>query len=87
MFGSVCWDKNISKLYRGRLEKIVKRKSKKKYIKKKKKKKAGHELGKLYDSFKILHKKIKLKNLQIFNDPTHPVKHYVVTSRYSNRSG
>ena len=29
MFGSVCWDGNISKLDRGRLEKIVKKKEKK----------------------------------------------------------
>ena len=40
MFGSVCWGGNISKLDRGRLEKIIK-----------KKKKAGH-VGKLLDSFK-----------------------------------
>ena len=33
IFGSVCWGGNISKLDRGRLEKIVK---------KKRKKKAGH---------------------------------------------
>ena len=37
MFGSVCWGGNISKLDRGRLEKIVK---------KKKKTKAGHVVGK-----------------------------------------
>ena len=43
MFGSVCWGGNISKLARGRLEKIVK--------------KAGHVVGKPLDSFKILHKK------------------------------
>ena len=49
MFGSVCWGENISKLDRGRLEKIVK--------KKKKKKKAGHVVGKPLDSFKTLHEK------------------------------
>ena len=38
MFGSVCWGGNISKLARGRLEKIVK--------------KAGHVVGKSLDSFK-----------------------------------
>ena len=38
MFGSVCWGGNISKLDRGRLEKIVK--------------KAGHFVGKPLDSFK-----------------------------------
>ena len=45
MFGSVCWGGNISKLDRGRLEKIVK------------KKKAGHVVGKPLDSFKTLHEK------------------------------
>ena len=38
MFGSVCWGGNISKLDRGRLEKIVT--------------KAGHVVGKPLDSFK-----------------------------------
>ena len=37
MFGSVCWGGNISKLDRGRLEKILK--------------KAGHVMGKPLDSF------------------------------------
>ena len=32
MFGSVCWGENISKLDRGRLEKIVKKKRKKKQV-------------------------------------------------------
>ena len=45
MFGSVCWGGNISKLDRGRLEKIVK------------KKKADHVVGKPLDSFKTLHEK------------------------------
>ena len=45
MFGTVCWGGNISKLDRGRLEKIVK------------KKKAGHVVGKPLDNFKILHEK------------------------------
>ena len=45
MFGSVCWGGNISKLDRGRLEKIVK----------KSKKKAGHVVGIPRDSFKTLH--------------------------------
>ena len=40
---SVCWGGNISKLDRGRLEKIVKR--------------AGHVVGKPLDSFKTLHEK------------------------------
>ena len=43
MFGSVCWGGNISKLDRGRLEKIVK--------------KAGHVVGKPLDNFKTLHEK------------------------------
>ena len=41
MFGSVCQGGNISKLDRGRLEKIVK--------------KAGHVVGKPLDNFKTLH--------------------------------
>ena len=63
MFGSVCWDGNISKLDRGRLEKIVL-----------KKKKAGHVVGKPLDIFK--HEKRQYKKLaQILNDPTHPLRH------------
>ena len=77
MFGSVCWGGNISKLDRGRMEKIVK---------KEKKKKAGHVAGKPLDSFKTLHeKKLYRKRLQILNDPTHPMRHYF-DSRHSNRS-
>ena len=73
MFGSVCWGGNISKLDRGRLEKIVK--------------KAGHVVGKPLDSFKTLHiKRLYRKLMQILNDPTHPVRHYF-DSRHSNRSG
>ena len=45
IFGSVCWGGNISKLDRGRLEKIVK------------KKKKGHVVGKPLDIFKTLHEK------------------------------
>ena len=45
IFGSVCWGGNISKLDRGRLEKIVK----------KARKKAGHVVGIPRDSFKTLH--------------------------------
>ena len=41
MFGSVCWGGNISKLDRGRLEKIFF--------------KAGHVVGEPLDSFKTLH--------------------------------
>jgi len=76
MFGSVCWGRNILKLDRGRVEKIVK------------KKKAGH-VGKPLDrdSFKTLHKKrLYRKLMQILNDPTHPVRYYF-DSRRSNRSG
>ena len=73
MFGSVCWGENISKLDRGRLEKIVK--------------KAGHVVGKPLDSFKTLHEKRLYKKLmQILNDPTHPVRH-CFDSRRRNRSG
>ena len=71
-FGSVCWGGNISKLRRGRLEKIVK--------------KAGHIVGKPLDSFKILHeKRLYRKLMQILNDPSHPMRHYF-DSRRSNRS-
>ena len=73
MFGSVCWGGNISKLDRGRLEKIVK--------------KSGHFVGKPLDGFKTLHeKRLYRKLMQILNDPTHPVRHYF-DSRRSNRSG
>ena len=67
-FGSVCWGGNISKLDRGRLEKIVK--------------KAGHVVGKPLDSFKTLHEKRLYKKLmQILNDPTHPMRHYFDSRR------
>ena len=73
MFGSVCWGGNISKLDRGRLEKIVK--------------KAGHVVGKPLDNFKTLHKKkLYRKLMQILNNPTQPMRHYFVR-RHSNRSG
>ena len=73
MFGSVCWGGNISKLDRGRMEKIVK--------------KAGHVVGKPLDSFKTLHeKRLYRKLMQILNDPTHPMRHDF-DSRRSNRSG
>ena len=73
MLSSVCWCGNISKLDRGRLEKIVK--------------KAGHVEGKPLDSFKTLHEKRLYRKLkQILNDPTHLVRHYF-DSRRSNRSG
>ena len=73
MFGSVCWGGNISKLDRGKLEKIVK--------------KAGHVVGKPPDSFKTLHeKRLYRKLMQILNDPTHPVRNYF-DRRRSNRSG
>ena len=73
MFGSVCWGGNITKLDRGRLEKIVK--------------KAGHVVGKPLDSFKTLHKKrLYRKLMQILNDPTYPMRHYF-DSRRSNRRG
>ena len=45
MSGSVCWGGNVSKLDRGRLEKIVK---------KEKKRKKGHVVGKSLDSFNTL---------------------------------
>ena len=73
MFGSVCWGGNISKLDRGRLEKIVKV--------------AGHVVGKPLDSFKTLHEKRLYRKLtQILNDRTHPMRHYS-DGRRSNRSG
>ena len=72
-FGSVCWSRNISKLDKARLEKIVK--------------KAGHVVGKPLDDFKTLHKKrLYRKLMQILNDPTLPMRHYF-DSRRSNRSG
>ena len=68
MFGSVCWGGNISKLDRGRLEKIVK--------------KAGHVVGKPLDSFKTLHEKRLYRKLkQILNDPKHPMRHYFDSNR------
>ena len=73
IFGSVCWGGNISKLERGRLEKTVK--------------KTGHVVGKPLDSFKTLHeKRLYRKQMQILNDPTHPMRHYF-DSRRSNKSG
>ena len=64
---------NISKLNRGRLEKIVK--------------KAGHVVGKPLDSFKTLHeRRLYRKLMQILDDPTHPMRH-CFDSRCSNRSG
>ena len=73
MFSSVCWGGNISKLDRGRLEKIVK--------------KAGHVVGKPLDNFKTLHeKRLYRKLMQILSDPTHPMRHYF-DNRRSNRSG
>ena len=74
MFGSVCWGGNISKLDRGSLEKTVK------------KKKAGPVVGKPLDSFKTLHeKRLYRKLMQILNDPTHQMRHYL-DSRRSNKS-
>ena len=73
MFGSVCWGGTISKLDRGRLEKIVK-------------KQTGHVVGKPLDNFKTLHEKgLYRKLMQILNYPTHPTIHY--DSRRSNRNG
>ena len=73
MFGSVCWGGNISKLDRGRLEKLVK--------------KAGHVVGKPLDNFKTSHeKRLYRKLMQILNDPIHPMRHYF-DSRCSNRNG
>ena len=72
MFGSVCWGGNISKLDRGRLEKIVKKKIKKE----------GHVVGNPRDSFKTLHEKRLYRKLrQILNDPTHPMRHYFDSRR------
>ena len=72
MFGSVYWGGNISKLDRGRLEKIVKKQV---------------MLWESLDSFKTLHeKRLYRKLMQILNDPTHPMRHYF-DSRRSNRSG
>ena len=54
MFGSVCWGGDISKLERGRLEKIVKN--------------ADHVVGKPLDSFKNLHeKRLSIKLMHILN--------------------
>ncbi len=73
MFDSVCWGGNISKLDRGRLEKIVK--------------KAGHIVGKPLDSLRLYTKRdCTQKLMQILNDPTHPIRHYL-DSRRSNMSG
>ena len=73
MFGSVCWGGNISKLDRGRLEKIVK--------------KSGHVVGEPLNNFKTLHeKRLYRKLMQNITCPTHPVRHYF-NSRHSNRSG
>ena len=64
-FGFVCWGGNVSKLDRGRLEKIVK--------------KTGHVVGKPLDGFKTLHeKRLYRKIMQILNDPTHSVRHYLI---------
>ena len=72
MFGSVCWGENISKLDRGRLEKIVK--------------KSGHVVGEPLDNFKTLHeKRLYRKLMQNIKYPTHPMRHYF-NSRRSNRS-
>ena len=51
VLGSVCWDGNISKLDRGRLEKIVKEK-------------AGNVVGKPLDNFKTLHEKKTNANIK-----------------------
>ena len=73
VYGSVCWNGNISKFDRGRSERTVK--------------KAGHVVGMPLDSSKTLYGKRLLKKLvQILNDPTHPMRHYF-DSRRSNRSG
>ena len=80
IFGSLCWGGNTSKLDRGRLEKIVKKR-------RRKKEEAGHGVGKPLDSFKIFYTKRDYRKLmQILNDPTHPMRHYF-DSRRSNRSG
>ena len=69
--GSVCLGGTISKLDRGRLEKIVK--------------KAGRVVGMPLDSFKTLHeKRLYRKLMQILNDPTHPLtrlRHYFDSRR------
>ena len=74
MFGSVCWGGNISKLDRGRLEKIVKKARKKKQVI-------------LWEShWTVLRLYTIRKLMQTLNDPTHPMRHYF-DSRRSNRSG
>ena len=74
VYGSVCWDGNISKFHRGRLEKFVKK----------------HRQVMLWDCHwtvsRHYEKRQSKELMQILNDPTHQMRHYF-DSRRSNRSG
>ena len=74
MFGSVCWDGNISKFDRGWLEKIVRKKQVMLW--------ECHWTVSRQSMKKRLFKKL----MQILNDPTHPMRHYF-DSRRSKWSG
>ena len=67
MFGSVCWGGNISKLDRGRLEKIVK--------------KQVMLWESHWTVLRLCTKRdCTVKLMQILNDPTHPMRHYFATT-------
>ena len=73
IFGSVCWGGNISKLDRGRLEKIVKKKAKKKQV----------MLWEFHGTvLRLYTKRLYRKLRQIVNDPIHPVKNYFNSRHY-----
>ena len=67
MYGSVCWGGNISKLDRGRWEKIIKKQV---------------MLWESHWTVLRLHeKRLYRKLMQILNDPTHPMRHYFDSRR------
>ena len=72
VYGSVCWDGNISKFDRGRLEKIVK--------------KQGMLWECHWTVLRHNEKRLLKKLMQMLNDPTHPMRHYF-DIRCNNRSG